>query len=247
MFLLWYRITPHATTGTSPSSLFFERPLRTRLDLLRPDVGGQVRNSQAEQKDRHDRRSKPHEFTMGQTVWVRNFRDGLCWISGMVADRLGPLTYLIQLPDGTLWHRHVDHVRHGSQTDPNASADLTSPPVPEEDFSSVPSMTDGGQLTEPSVPLHNCHSHVSIHLPLPHPIHLLLLVTRHEYGDPPIVCIELYRTNGQDINVRREEMWICISIPCIIYFLMYCACMLYCVCVTCKGHNHMCVHVCNCV
>ena len=39
-------------------------------------------------------------------------------------------------------------------------------------------------------------------------------------------------------------MWcICISIPCIIYFLMYCACMLYCVCVTCKGHNHMCMSV----
>ena len=107
-------------------------------------------DSQAEQKDRHDRRSKPREFTVGQTVWVRNFRDGLRWISGMVADRLGPLTYLIQLPDGTLWRRHVDHVRHGSQADPNASADLTSPPVPEEDFSSVPSMTDGGQLTQPS-------------------------------------------------------------------------------------------------
>ena len=152
VFLLRYRITPHATTGISPSSLFFGRPLRTRLDLLRPDVGGQVRDSQADQKDRHDRTSKPREFTVGQTVWVHNFRDGLCWISGMVADRLGPLTYLIQLPDGTLWHRHMDHVRHGSQADPNASADLTSPPVPEEDFSSVPSMTDGGQPTEPSVP-----------------------------------------------------------------------------------------------
>ena len=86
VFLLRYRITPHATTGTSPSSLSFRRPLRTRLDLLRPDVGGQVRDSQAEQKDRHDQRSKPREFTMGQTVWVRNFRDGLHWISGMVAD-----------------------------------------------------------------------------------------------------------------------------------------------------------------
>ena len=111
-----------------------------------------MRDSQAEQKDQDDWRSKPGEFTVGQTVWVRNFRDGLHWISGMVADRLGPLTYLIQLPDGTLWRCHVDHVRHGSQADLNASADLTSPPVPEEDFSLVPSMTDGGQPTEPSVP-----------------------------------------------------------------------------------------------
>ena len=251
VFLLWYRITPHATTGTSPSFLFFGRPLRTRVDLLRPDVGGQVRDSQAEQKDQRDWRSKPREFTVGQTVWIRKFRDGLHRISGMVADQLGLLTYLIQLPDGTLWRRHVDHVRHGSQADPNASADLTSPPVSEEDFSLVPSMTDGGQLTEPSVPSQGGSQPPQPRIDPPSTSSSDPSSASHypsRIWRPPIICIELYRTNGQDINVRREEMWcICISIPCIIYFLMYCACMLYCVCVTCKGHNYVCVHVCDCV
>ena len=37
-FLLRYRNTPHTTTNTSPAMLLLKRPLRTRLDILRPDV-----------------------------------------------------------------------------------------------------------------------------------------------------------------------------------------------------------------
>ena len=35
-FLLHYRTTPHATTGTTPAELLIGRPLRTLLDLMRP-------------------------------------------------------------------------------------------------------------------------------------------------------------------------------------------------------------------
>ena len=41
-FLMSYRSTPHATTGKSPASLFFGRPLYTRFDLLCPVVGEKV-------------------------------------------------------------------------------------------------------------------------------------------------------------------------------------------------------------
>ena len=36
-FLITYR-TPSSTTGVSPAELFMKRPLRTRLDLLRPSI-----------------------------------------------------------------------------------------------------------------------------------------------------------------------------------------------------------------
>ena len=49
-FLLRYRVTPHATTGVPPSVLMIGRPLRTRLDLIRPDVGRRVRDQQDRQK-----------------------------------------------------------------------------------------------------------------------------------------------------------------------------------------------------
>ena len=34
-----YRVTPQSMTGVSPAELMFGRKLRTRLDLLQPDLG----------------------------------------------------------------------------------------------------------------------------------------------------------------------------------------------------------------
>ena len=39
-FLFHYRLTPHTTTGRSPSELLMGRRLRSRLDLLQPSVAG---------------------------------------------------------------------------------------------------------------------------------------------------------------------------------------------------------------
>ena len=41
-FLISYRNTPHATTGSSPAKLFLQRELRTRLSLVTPDIGSRV-------------------------------------------------------------------------------------------------------------------------------------------------------------------------------------------------------------
>ena len=48
-FLLGYRSTSHATTNRTPSSLFLQREVRTRLDLLKPICEEQVVNQQAQQ------------------------------------------------------------------------------------------------------------------------------------------------------------------------------------------------------
>lgn len=53
-FMLTYRSTPHATTGETPANLFFGRSLRTRLDLIRPDMKQRVAARQAAQKKLHD-------------------------------------------------------------------------------------------------------------------------------------------------------------------------------------------------
>ena len=46
-FLLSYRTTPHTTTNTSPSSLFLGRSIRTRLDLIQPNIERCVVEKQA--------------------------------------------------------------------------------------------------------------------------------------------------------------------------------------------------------
>ena len=52
--LLSYRITPHTTTGTSPSELLLERRPRTVLDLLKPHTAENIEARQEKQKQQFD-------------------------------------------------------------------------------------------------------------------------------------------------------------------------------------------------
>ena len=151
-FLLQYRNTPHATTGVSPSSLFLQRGLRTRLDLLRPDIGAQVCKSQGKQKDHHDKRSHPRAFHIGQQVWTQNFRDGPRWLRGVIADCLGPVSYLVKIQHGMLWRRHVDHIRERSG-DAHDEQDGSEPETEyEHDSSSVTNTGITGSSSESQTP-----------------------------------------------------------------------------------------------
>ena len=73
-FLFSYRTTPTSTTGQTPAELFLNRRVRTRLDLIHPDLGRKVFNKQSDQKTRHDKSSSEREFALGEQVLVQNFR-----------------------------------------------------------------------------------------------------------------------------------------------------------------------------
>ena len=45
-FLLMYRNAPHSTTTETPAKMFLGRNLRSRLDLIRPNVKRTVQNKQ---------------------------------------------------------------------------------------------------------------------------------------------------------------------------------------------------------
>ena len=110
-FLLCYRSTPHSTTNTTPSELFLHQSLRTRLDLLRPELGVAVSQKQAEQKKYHDLHSRNRNFFIGERVLVRNMRNSPRWLLGTITEWRGPLSYLVQVANGVVWKRHVDHLR----------------------------------------------------------------------------------------------------------------------------------------
>ena len=109
--LLAYRSTPHSTTSRSPSELFIGCKVRTRLDLILPNCQSQVLQRQAQQKKDHDRSSHVCELCTSQRVMARNYRDQNHWLPGTVVQRLGPLTYSVQLDTGSLWRRHIDQLR----------------------------------------------------------------------------------------------------------------------------------------
>ena len=151
-FLLNYRITPHTVTGQSPAELMFGRRLKTRLDLLRPDLRKVVRDQQSRQKSAHDLRSRPREFAPGSDVFVQNFSSGPTWLAGIILQRRGPVSYLVKLQDGRIFRRHVDHVRVRTSSGNKALPDqeLPWPDMPTNSSDSSVPTESGNQPTHRS-------------------------------------------------------------------------------------------------
>ena len=135
-FLLTYRTIPHSTTGTPPCELLMGRSLHTRLDLLKPDTRQSVSRRQAKQKKRHDQHARLRSFQVGQSVMAKNFGSGAAWLPGVIAQQQGPVTYLVDVSEGRLRKRHVDHLKeyHSRPTLPTPTeseieTDVDPPPM----------------------------------------------------------------------------------------------------------------------
>ena len=147
LFLMTYRITPHATTGETPAKLLIGRNLRTRLDLLKPDTSSRVRQKQDNMKLSRHTGSKVRMFTMGQSVMVRDYRGKIPWIHAMSS--LGPLTYQVKTDEGGVWRRHVDQMRKTSENYTESTATVT---VPIERY--YPPPTNITPPETPAIPYH---------------------------------------------------------------------------------------------
>lgn len=108
-FLLVYRSTPHSITGQPPSELLMGRRIRTRLDLVRPDL-----------KSKMARTAKgvlsPQALVIGEKVQARDYRNirKPGWTEGVIVAKLSPVTYHVQVDlDGvlTVWKRHLDQIK----------------------------------------------------------------------------------------------------------------------------------------
>ena len=91
--------------------MLFGRKLKTRLDLLHPDLQSKVKSNIARQKEAHDRNTKLRQMEIGNRVYVRSFKKGPYWVEGEIYKELGPLSYLVKLTNGNILKRHVDHLR----------------------------------------------------------------------------------------------------------------------------------------
>ena len=107
-FLLSYRTTPHTLTGKTPSEMVFGRRVRTRMDLVRPNL-----------KEKISRQSRgvltPKGFDVGDTVLARDYRGrNPSWMQAVITKVLTPVTYEVQVSINdtvVVWKRHVDQIR----------------------------------------------------------------------------------------------------------------------------------------
>ena len=49
---------------------------------------------------------------MGDNVMARNFLKGPQWLPGVATEVKGPLSYIVQMKNGTMWRRHVNQLRN---------------------------------------------------------------------------------------------------------------------------------------
>lgn len=129
-FLMRYRNSIHCTTGETPARLMLGRPLRTRLDLIRPDnIGNRpnytdakiiqnLENARLRQK-RNFKGCKRRNFEVGELVLVRDYRFSKpSWSKAIVSKLLGKRTYDVIIPNTTIkWKRHINQMLYCKDPD----------------------------------------------------------------------------------------------------------------------------------
>lgn len=128
-YLLTYRVTPHSTTGSSPSKLLKGRQLRTLLDAVQPSVGRKVHQSQEKMTDYYNQKSNERCFSPGDAVYVKNHADhSPKWIPAVLKE-LHNDVLISEAPDGRHLRRHRNHVRlrHADAADDTVPADIAAP------------------------------------------------------------------------------------------------------------------------
>ena len=96
---------------------------RSHLDLLHPSLSQRVQQRQRCQKEQHDQHAREHSIEIGDRVYSRNFSGKPDWLSGVVTERSGPVSYCVKLDDNNCVIRHhQDHIRGKTDCDDVSTA-----------------------------------------------------------------------------------------------------------------------------
>ena len=73
-------------------------------------MGESVEGQQSKQKSNHDCSACEKTLSEGSVVYVRNFGTGRHWLHRVIKEVTGPVSFLVQLPNGELVRHHQDHL-----------------------------------------------------------------------------------------------------------------------------------------
>ena len=94
-------------------------------------------NGQQETKHSH---SRTRDIQVDNPVYIREFANGRNgWIPGIVMEKRGDKSFFfVELPDGRVVHRHIDHVRRRSNEVPRNRDQEEDDMLPEVPLEKVP-------------------------------------------------------------------------------------------------------------
>ncbi|XP_061164935.1 uncharacterized protein LOC133173882 [Saccostrea echinata] len=119
----------------------YGRNIRTRLDIMKPDLTSTVLQKQYGSKAKHCG-NVIREFADGDSVNTRDYRTNSDkWANGRIHSRTGPLSYKVDV-NGSLWRRHIDQIVHTSKNQATYPTPVDIPFVPS---AKVPCPTDKTQ------------------------------------------------------------------------------------------------------
>ncbi|CAK1591123.1 unnamed protein product [Parnassius mnemosyne] len=117
---------PPFTSIEFKSFLLQRRSLRSRLDLLRGGYVVQARVLDAQQRQVEYAGGVPRNFSLGDTVWSRDYGTRDKWVKGTVAQKEGSGRYVLDNGDGRLIKRHIDQIRRRSRLSDVTCPDITN-------------------------------------------------------------------------------------------------------------------------
>ena len=82
------------------------RKLRSRMDLCVPDLRLRVSGKQSSVQPRQ----KTRDLCAGDPVLAKNFACMPAWMPGVIVHPTGPVSFSVELADGRVWRRHIDHL-----------------------------------------------------------------------------------------------------------------------------------------
>lgn len=111
-YLFDYRITPHITTGETPSKLMFGRVVKNRFDLMRPLTTENRADKMVESQIKNFRGRRDESSDLNNEVMVRDYTNTSHkqWASAKIHEVLGPRNYLCKLTNGKIVKRHVNQI-----------------------------------------------------------------------------------------------------------------------------------------
>ena len=95
------------------------RPLKTVIDLVKPNVSTRVIENQSHQKVYHDSSGKIRDLEEGDSVMVKNYREKQNqWIPSIITQKLREVTFMVKLTTGVTRKCHIEQMRHFRGTIP---------------------------------------------------------------------------------------------------------------------------------